>query len=101
MNNFIVAKVGAEEGVLRKFLSDTSDGSAAGTATGNSVSGNVTVIISSTTRLPILYNDGQILRTYRFETNGLPALDPPPKFAREFAAWRAHIAELNRIPSPP
>ena len=67
----------------------------------NPVSTPVTVIISAATRLPLVYNDGQILRTYSYKTSGLEPLVPPEKFAREFAAWRKHVAELNRAPVAP
>ena len=61
----------------------------------------VLVIISAVTRLPLVYNDGQILRTYSYKTSGLEPLVPPDKFAREFAAWRKHAAELDRAPAAP
>lgn len=61
----------------------------------------VIVIISAATRLPLVYNDGQILRTYSYKTSGLAPLVPPEKFAREFDAWRKHVAEMNRAPAAP
>ena len=61
----------------------------------------VMVIISAATRLPLVYHDGQILRTYSYKTNGLGPLVPPEKFAREFAAWRKYAAEMNRAPVAP
>ena len=61
----------------------------------------VMVIVSAASRLPLVYNDGQILRTYSFKTSGLDPLVPPEKFAREFTAWRKHVAEMNRAPVAP
>jgi len=61
----------------------------------------VMVILSAASRLPLVYNDGQILRTYSYKTNGLEPLVPPEKFAREFDAWRKYAAEMNRAPAAP
>jgi hypothetical protein len=61
----------------------------------------VVVIISAASRLPLVYNDGQTLRTYSYKTSGLEPLVPPEKFAREFAAWRKYVAEMNRAPAAP
>jgi hypothetical protein len=61
----------------------------------------VMVIISAASRLPLVYNDGQTLRTYSYKTSGLEPLVPPDKFAREFAAWRKYAAEINRAPVAP
>jgi hypothetical protein len=61
----------------------------------------VEVIISAASRLPLVYNDGQTLRTYSYKTSGLEPLVPPEKFAREFAAWRKYAAERNRAPVAP
>jgi len=61
----------------------------------------VLVILSAGSRLPLVYDDGQILRTYSYKTSGLEPLVPPEKFAREFAAWRKYAAEMNRAPAAP
>ena len=61
----------------------------------------VTVILSADTRLPVIYDDGKVLRIYHFETANLPALQPPQNFASEFAAWKKHLAEINRRPAAP
>jgi hypothetical protein len=61
----------------------------------------VLVILSAGSRLPLVYNDGQILRTYSYKTSGLEPLVPPEKFAREFAAWRKYAAQMNRAPVAP
>ena len=61
----------------------------------------VVVILSAASRLPLVYNDGQILRTYSYKTSGLEPLMPPEKFAREFVAWRKYAAEMNRAPAAP
>lgn len=90
------------EVALKTFMSDTTDSTdSLPAAAAEDPESMVTVIISATTRLPVLYNDGQVVRTYSFETSGLSELIPPPKFEREFAAWRAHVKERNRVPSPP
>jgi len=70
-------------------------------ATAKPSSTPVLVIISADTRLPLVYNDGQILRTYSYKTSGLEPLVPPDKFAREFAAWRKYAAEMDRAPAAP
>lgn len=95
------------EGAVSRFLSD----SAADTAGVKKPADTekpaapavhpVTVIISAATRLPLMFNDGKVLRIYRFETDNLPALQPPQKFASEFAAWEKHTAEVNRHPAAP
>jgi hypothetical protein len=59
------------------------------------------VIVSAASRLPLVYNDGQILRTYSYKTSGLEPLVPPEKFAREFTAWRKYAVERNRAPVAP
>jgi hypothetical protein len=46
----------------------------------------VVVIVSAATRLPLVYNDGQLVRTYNYKTSGLEPPVPPEKVAREFAA---------------
>ena len=61
----------------------------------------VLVILSADSRLPLVYHDGQTLRTYSYKTSGLDPLVPPDKFAREFSAWRKHAAEMNRVPVAP
>lgn len=38
----------------------------------------VTVLLSAATRLPLMWNDGKIMRLYRFETGHLTSLRPPP-----------------------
>jgi len=88
------------ETVLKNFMSETTDSSVVAPVA-DQPEATVTVIISAATRLPVLYNDGQVVRTYSFETDGLSELIPPPKYEREFAAWRAHVKEQNRVPSPP
>lgn len=61
----------------------------------------VTVIVSANSRLPLVYNDGKVLRTYSYKTSGLEELVPPEKFAREFAAWRKHAMEMGRAAVAP
>lgn len=95
------------ENAQQKFLADpeterlkAGQGNLPG-ATAKPPSTPVMVIISAGTRLPLVYNDGQILRTYSYKLSGLERLVPPDKFAREFAAWRKHAAELDRAPAAP
>lgn len=59
------------------------------------------VILAAATRLPLVYHDGQTLRSHCYKTSGLDPLVPPEKFAREFAAWRKYAAEMNRAPVAP
>lgn len=92
------------EAAVGRFLAETADEVTGATATVKPTKPTVTtvtVIISAATRLPLMYNDGRIIRLYRFETSGLAALKPPAKFASEFAAWQKHLAEVNRAPSAP
>ncbi len=88
------------EAAVERFMNDTSDGVIVPDVAPPSIT-PVTVIISAATRLPVLYNDGRILRTYSFDSGPFQQLVPPPKFAREFNAWRAHLAESQRRPSAP
>lgn len=92
---------------VQKFLADSDatafqdkKGDTPG-AVANSSATPVTVIISAISRLPLVYNDGKILRTYSYKTSGLEPLVPPEKFAREFAAWKKHAEEINRAPVAP
>lgn len=91
------------ESAVDRFMSDstTDAGNAAAPPSPPPTPTPVTVIVSAATRLPVLYNDGKILRTYKFDPGPFAPLVPPLKFAREFAAWRAHLAESTRAPSAP
>jgi hypothetical protein len=90
------------ESAVDRFMSDsTTDSDAAKPTAPPPAPTPVTVIVSAATRLPVLYNDGKLLRTYKFDPGPFSPLVPPPLFAREFNAWRAHLAESTRAPSAP
>lgn len=95
------------EAAMSRFLADSAADAPSGEKSADAekpatpASTKVTVILSVATRLPLMYNDGKVLRIYHYETANLPALQPPQKFASEFAAWQKHFAEVNRRPSAP
>lgn len=90
----------------KKFLTESKVDEAGGKGAQNFAAppepiSQVVVILSAATRLPLVYNDGEILRLYSYEIGNLPPLRLPQKFAREFAAWKKHLEKASSLPSPP
>lgn len=62
---------------------------------------DLTAAIDAATLLPVTYDNGRVLKTYRILRSPSTPLVLPPKFAEVFEEWIKRIEEANRLPGKP